>query len=113
MKDAKGHGSDPRGAHAQGTTQVGVTKTVPIESLHHGWDVLEHVKGDPQAEKTYMATVNAIRGSIQAGKPIDPIYVSKSGRVIDGHHRLYAYQAEGVKQVPVQVLRGKVWDTMK
>lgn len=33
MKDAKGHGSDPRGAHSQGVQQVGVPNAASMPSV--------------------------------------------------------------------------------
>ena len=38
MKDAKGHGSDPRGAHAAGVDQIG--RTMPLSQLKPTQDAL-------------------------------------------------------------------------
>ena len=53
------------------------------------------------------AKVNAIRAALRAGETVPPIEVSGSkgfGLVFDGHHRLAAYKAEGIKNIPVNVV---------
>lgn len=42
MKDAKGHGSNPRGTHAAGVDNVGQPKEYSWTKLPHGGHVLAH-----------------------------------------------------------------------
>jgi len=104
MKDALGHGS---AAHQSGVSQIGVTQMVPINSIHASYNVL-----DPNRPRFAMqqANVDYQRKLIRSGAPMDPLLVTKNGAVLDGHHRLLAYQAEGKSTVPVQVMRSPIWD---
>jgi ParB-like chromosome segregation protein Spo0J len=53
--------------------------------------------------KTYVDNniVDAIREAIRKGEIISPIVVDTRDRVLDGHHRLAAMEAEGVEQAVV------------
>lgn len=109
MKDARGHGSDPRGAHSQGVDQIGKVETRPISSVHPTQDVfLDPTKNpylDPvkaaQINKRDQAVVDGMRATIRSGGYLPPLTVARNGDLLDGHHRLEAYQQEGIKQVPV------------
>jgi hypothetical protein len=122
MKDAKGHGSDPRGAHSQGVQAVGhvdsvlaeaealaratimnPAKMVPIDSVR------------PTKQRDAMSVIPAndewniqqLRDTIRQGNAsqIPPLYVSDKGAILDGNHRYYAFKEEGVKTIPVQTRR--------
>lgn len=52
--------------------------------------------------------VNAYRSAIHRGERLDPILVIKEGSkygVEDGKHRLAAYLAEGIQDIPVKIIR--------
>ena len=104
MKDAKGHGSDPRGAHSQGVDQIGRLaghsysrpKIVSIDQVHlvgHtlNWNVQDH------------AAVNSYRQQIRSGEKLAPVIVDRNQNIIDGTHRYAAFKAEGKTKISVVV----------
>lgn len=97
MKDARGHGSDPRGAHSQGVQAVGGTPVAmrSMSSMHPYY----HADLTPQDK----AVVEGMRQTIRSGGTLPPMTILPDGRVNDGNHRWYAYKAEGVKEAPVYV----------
>ena len=104
MKDAKGHGSDPRGAHSDGVQSVGRypghtysrTKTVHVNHISLIGHELVRTTRDRE-------TVNYFRQQIRAGAKIPPIIVDRQGNIMDGSHRYVAFKAEGKTRVPVIV----------
>lgn len=108
MKDAHGHGSDPRGTHSQGVQAVGKPPEMwDINRLHPTEDMGEIMITKPDGTQTFQlmpsdqATVDSMRKTIRSGGYMPPLIASRNGDLLDGHHRLEAYKAEGVKQVPV------------
>ena len=99
MKDAKGHGSDPRGAHSTGINNLGNyppgTKIIPFRQ----------VKPQDSVPADSERVVN-FRGMIRRGEPLQPLVVTSDHYLIDGNHRYAAYKAERVKSVPVRVSEG-------
>lgn len=113
MKDAKGHGSDPRGAaHQQGVESAlpkGV-REIPLKDIYRWQDV------NPE-------NVAYIRGLMQRGiqlKPIDVVekpdrlpgrdafydnFTSPNAKytIRDGSHRLEAARLEGLKTIRARV----------
>lgn len=128
MKDDKGHGSDPRGAHSQGVQAVGQQfQTRPLSKLKPTQDAktnasiggqkityesghtynLEQLRGDiPLSPAENQSIIDGYRAKIRAGQSLDPIYTTEEGKILDGNHRHAAYAAEGVKAVPVEVAKG-------
>jgi hypothetical protein len=102
MKDAKGHGSDPRGTHSQGVQQVGNLgsigqyKAVPVTSLTPSFDIFQGIN--------QQRVVDKLRSAIQGGASMPPLKVTPSGRIIDGHHRFEAFKQEGLKSVRVKIV---------
>lgn len=99
MKDAKGHGSDPRGAHQAGIANVGKTQMMDISALVPTQRIGLLHKSDPDY-KTDTATINYFRAKIRKGEPIEPVIVRPNGYVYDGHHRISAHVAEGHTKIP-------------
>lgn len=126
MKDALGHGSNSKGAHASG-----------VDSLPRGWGPVKMVAPSdlrPRPENTAMIEkfkrqdaaaeasfkeaypgekytpqegdmrykVDAIRQRIRNGESLPPLAVNKDNSIEDGENRWRAYVAEGVKQIPVR-----------
>ena len=103
MKDAKGHGSNPRGAHTAGIDAINsapkrkvvmrdVDDLVPTENID-GYGLNQD-------------RVNLYRQKIRSGESIPPIEVSSFGDVFNGHHRLAAYIAEGRDEIPTVLPNG-------
>ncbi len=105
MKDAKGHGSDSRGAaHQQGVEAAlppGV-REIPLTDIYKWQDV------NPDVVAEY-------RSAMQAGDKFPPISVVERMRnfddhtspkysIRDGSHRYAAAQAEGLKTIRAKVL---------
>ena len=124
MKDAKGHGSDPKGAHAQGVDQIGKPLTRPLSQLRPTQDAqtnapiggqnmttdtgrtynLNLLRGDiPLSKADNQSIIDSYRTKIRAGESIMPILITEKGNIIDGNHRHAAYKAESVKDVPVEI----------
>jgi hypothetical protein len=123
MKDAGGHGSNPRGEQNAGVENavkfvydpvtaaaeaeararfLNPAKMVPLDSVHptKQRDLLS-LKNKTDDE----ANIAQLRDTIRQGHgdQIPPLYVSGKNRdVIDGNHRYYAFKEEGVKMIPVQ-----------
>jgi ParB-like nuclease domain len=105
MKDAKGHGSNPRGTHADGTDRVGLPmKMMAVGRIHPTKDVFveDPLNVPGQTQNIIDDMVNAMR----AHESFPPLVVTPRGNLLDGHHRLAAYKAAGIKSVPVQVQKG-------
>lgn len=98
MKDAKGHGSDPKGAtsaHAEGVDQIGrEPKMVPINSIRPYYDIFQ---GNNQQR-----VVDKLRAAIRSGASLPPLDVTPSGRIKDGNHRYEAFKQEGFKYIRVR-----------
>lgn len=92
MKDAKGHGSDPRGAHNAGIDTIGAVRTVPISKVYPT-ELLNMYETDP--------TVEYFRQKIRNGEEVPPIQIDTDNNIVNGHHRYTAYIKEGAKRVPV------------
>lgn len=126
MKDAKGHGSEKRGAHSSGIDKIaGPEKLVPIESLRPRpentamlakFDALEdkiaasraaaYPDDPPYQRQGPREAIEKMRADIRAGNfNPPPLAIHKDGLIEDGEHRYRAYKAEGVKHVKVRVLR--------
>ncbi len=105
MKDAKGHGSNPRGAaHQQGVEAAlpqGV-REIPLTDIYKWQDV------NPELVETY-------RNTMRSGGQFPPISVVERMRdfddrtspkysIRDGSHRYAAAQAEGLKTIRAKVL---------
>lgn len=125
MKDAKGHGSDARGAaHQSGIDKIaGPEKFVPIDSLRPRpentamlakLDQLESVReqalkdaypGELYQRHGPAEDVASLRAAIQRGEQLPPLAINKDGSIEDGERRYRAYKAEGAKIVRVRVLR--------
>ena len=126
MKDAKGHGSDPRGAHSAGVDQVGRVPTRPLSQLRPTQDAMtnesiggqkvtldtgrtynmELLRGDiPLSRADNQSIIDDYRAKIRAGESIPPILITERGNILDGNHRHAAYLAEGVKDVPVEIMK--------
>ena len=98
MKDAKGHGSDPRGAHAQGVNQIGRIIDVPIQKLR-----AIQSYGAEQDEKH----IQGIQASMRNGATLNPIKVTpymNSYLISDGHHRAEAGAREGHLSISATVV---------
>ena len=120
MKDAKGHGSNPRGAHAEGVDQIGKTQTMAVDKIHPTENLFLGKDGpvavpaqfrnlqDPHHielhDRGAQAQVDQIRSAIRAGQEVSPINVKSNGDIVDGHHRFEAFKQEGVKQIQVRVV---------
>jgi len=110
MKDAKGHGSDPRDGIA-----AKVPKMVPIGAVKPRENISEQMGGwsgrgaPPKTTNPVIASqialVSAIRDSIRAGHPIEPLVIRPNGTLIEGHHRLLAFRGENASHVPVVIKR--------
>lgn len=126
MKDAKGHGSNPRGAHSSGIDKIpgwSAVKIVPVNSLHprpENTAMIEKFKASDEAgEKSFREAypgeayrpypgdmrykVAELRQAIRDGKKLPPLAINKDGSIEDGENRWNAYKAEGVKSIPVRV----------
>lgn len=124
MKDAKGHGSNPRGAHSTGIDSIaGPEHLVPIESLRARpentamMDKLDKLTdareaaakaaypGEPYDRQGPKEIIASLRAAIRKGEKLPPLAIHGDGTIEDGEHRYRAYKAEGVKQVPVRTLK--------
>jgi hypothetical protein len=86
MKDAKGHGSNPHGAHAEGTDQIG-------QSSPHSW--LKYKTSTWLVPATDAKTGNVIN----AVGSISPTGVDYPGRQMgDPYKRAYAAHLQGENQ---------------
>lgn len=128
MKDARGHGSNKRGAHSSGVGQIpgwSPVKLVSISKLRprpENTAMIEKFKKlDAESERATRAAypgeayqpksgdmrykVDELRAAIRRGDPLPPLAVHKNGLIEDGENRWRAYKAEGVKQIPVRIKR--------
>jgi hypothetical protein len=126
MKDAKGHGSNPRGLHSGGIDKLpgwSAVKLVPVNSLHprpENTAMIEKFKAiDAEGEAAFHAAypseayapqpgdmrykVDGIRQTLRSGGTVPPLAVNKDNSIEDGENRWNAYKAEGIKMVPVRV----------
>jgi hypothetical protein len=127
MKDAKGHGSNPRGSHAAGVESIpkgwGPVKMVALNSLRPRPEntamIAKFKARDASAEASFHEAypgekytpfpedarykVDAIRARIRNGESLPPLAVNKDGSIEDGENRWNAYKAEGVKKIPVRI----------
>ena len=116
MKDAKGHGSDPKGTHAQGVDQVGRVASLPISGLVPTQRLALPPKSDPDF-KVDKGIVDYFRGQLRSGQEIDPpIRVFPNMQVADGHHRIIAALAEGktdirAETIPYDYYTNQRWKT--
>jgi hypothetical protein len=110
MKDAKGHGSNPRGssAHQVGVVAVGRAPAMwPIGSLHPTQDVFHaNPSVGPVRPLGNQALIDKYRGELKAGRNTEPLMITDKGDILDGHHRFAAYRAENRSRVPVEVIKG-------
>jgi ParB-like chromosome segregation protein Spo0J len=112
MKDAKGHGSNPRGSHSEGVQQIGgAVHDIPLSKIKpnptfdlRGWDG-DFSKINPKAFQPNMRTaegnaytVAKIREAMQRGEQIPPIDLH-DGEISEGHHRYVAAKLEGAKTI--------------
>ncbi len=67
MKDAKGHGSDPRGAHAEGINQVGRYTTENDVRDAHGGEIYGSVRAAHPASNMYVGKIDY--GAVTGAKP--------------------------------------------
>jgi hypothetical protein len=51
--------------------------------------------------------VASLREAVRRGDDLPPILVTKDGRIVDGVHRYYAFQAEGKSSIPVERVSGE------
>lgn len=125
MKDAKGHGSDPKGAaHQSGVDKIaGPERTVPIDSVRPRPEntamlaKLDRVESSREAAfkdaypgESYQRNgpteiIAKYRAAIRSGANLPPLAVNKDGSIEDGEHRWRAFKAEGAKTVKVRVLK--------
>lgn len=99
MKDAKGHGSNPRGGAAH---QVAINTLVPNRA-NIGW-----VKKMAAHDSQYgQSAIDMYRARIRAGETLPPIAIDERNRIRDGHTRYLAYKAEGVKNIPFTRVNAK------
>lgn len=126
MKDAKGHGSNGRGAHSTGISKIpgwGEVKLVPVDSLHprpENTAMIEKFKARDAASEAQIRDaypgeaytpypgdmrykVTEIRKTLRAGGTLPPLAVNKDRSIEDGENRWNAYKAEGIKMVPVRI----------
>lgn len=124
MKDAKGHGSNPRGTHSIGIESIaGPEHVVPINSLRPRPENTAMLKKMDQVEtarenafkvaypgESYTRTgpsedIEKYRAAIRSGAKFPPLAINSDGSIEDGERRWRALKAEGVKQVLVRTLR--------
>lgn len=111
MKDAKGHGSDPRGAHSAGVDQVGRMPSPPagLARFAAGRELasvplknIEPWQLEPSSDDA--GTVH-YKQQLEAGKSLEPIHLvpgENPGKwaVYDGHHRYFAAKDAGLSRIP-------------
>lgn len=105
MKDAKGHGSNPRGgvvAPDPAAHQMAINDLVPNRA-NIGW-----VKKMAAQDSQYggQSAIDMYRARIRAGETLKPMAVS-GRKIMDGHTRYLAYKAEKVKYAPVMRVNEK------
>lgn len=124
MKDAKGHGSNPRGAHSSGIDKIaGPEKLVPIASLRARpentamlakLDKLETSReqafkaaypGESYTRQGPTEDVAKYTAAIKAGAKMPALAIHRDGLIEDGERRYLAHKAAGATHVKVRVLR--------
>lgn len=124
MKDAKGHGSNPRGAHAAGVESIaGPEHMVPINSLRPRpensamldklnklEDTREQAFKDAYPGEAYTRSgpreqIEQYRQAYLSGAKFPPLAIHDNGSIEDGEKRYRAFKAAGAKQVSVRVLK--------
>jgi hypothetical protein len=94
-------------------SRTGKRDGLPIETLKKvdnsfTEDVLPGNKLDYDNEGRFFDNPEASRKKIErnirdikAGKKLDPIVIDEKGNILDGQHRMSAYEALGIKEIPV------------
>ena len=66
---------------------------------------ISKLKSNPEQYKLVdMNKVRTMKAVLDRGEQLSPITVDKDYNVIDGHHRLKAYEIAGIKDVPIEVM---------
>jgi ParB-like chromosome segregation protein Spo0J len=105
MKDAHGHGSNPRGAQNAGIeAALTPAEMRPLSSMRPFYDASLTDKDK--------AIIENMRQTLRNGGTLPPMTVLPDGRLDDGNHRWHAYKAEGVEEAPVYA-RPRTWAEIK
>lgn len=125
MKDAKGHGSDPRGAHTSGIDKIaGPEKLVPIDSVRprpENTAMIEKLNRlEDKRQASYAAAypneplpprdgprehIEQYRKDYLKGDNFPPLAINRKGFIEDGEHRWRAFKAAGATHVKIRVLK--------
>ena len=122
MKDAKGHGSDPRGAHASGVDQIG-HENIPLraasaanwknftEDVPISW--LRQLPGNGLRKD-----VAELAADIQKNGVQEPLIISVgkdigTAKLGEGNHRLAALDRLGYDYAPTRVIVGSEYGKEK
>lgn len=109
MKDAKGHGSNPRGAHSAGVNEIGQTVHGIVPDITHLPAAMLKPMNRMEAAGAEGAPARAGLSKEDWAKQMSfseavDVSVFKDGEVLlsDGHHRAYAGKILGLN-IPVHV----------
>jgi len=103
MKDAKGHGSNPRGAHAEGVDQIGRVASLPISGLVPTQSL--DIGSENYDDESDKRVIDYFRAQLRDDQEIDPpIQVYPNGLIADGHHRVMAAMAEGKQDIRAETV---------
>ncbi len=125
MKDALGHGSNPRGTHSEGIDKIaGPERFVPIDSVRprpENTAMLDKLNRQEDAsQEAYKAAypddpprprdgprehIEQYRRDYLAGANFPPLAINKDNSIEDGERRWRALKAAGATRVKVRVLK--------
>lgn len=125
MKDAKGHGSNPRGTHSSGIDKIaGPEKLVPINSVRprpENTAMLDKLnRQEDLAQEAYKAAypndaprprdgpreqIEQYRQDFLKGANFPPLAINKDNSIEDGEKRWRAFKAAGATHVKIRVLK--------